>query len=153
MNKIEQMFYDAVLKVSLEKMHNVGYQLGMGASEYIEAGEGCIYFIQSLEAQKPIGIYKADFLFTTDYKEYVVEIDGHDYHKTKEQRFCDYKRERFFYSEGKIVFRFMASEVYVDAENCARWVLEMIEKDVLEMTSFEIKAYDRGIEVANKNDR
>jgi very-short-patch-repair endonuclease len=150
MNQIEQMFYDALLKVSLEKMHYICYENGMTVSDYVKAGEGTVFCIEEIEVQKPIGIYKVDFFFKTDYAQYAMEIDGHDYHKTKEQRYRDYQRERFLYKEGITVFRFMASEIYVDAESCARWVLETIQQDVFKMAGFEIKVYERGLEVAKR---
>lgn len=94
MNDIEQMFYDAFLDIGEEETQ--------------------IY------PQSSVGIYIADFVIYPDsHIPTIVEIDGHEYHKTKEQRFADYRKERFFMSEGYVVIRFMASEVFVDANKCA----------------------------------
>ena len=45
-----------------------------------------------IEPQSPIGIYIVDFLFYTNVPNcnFVVEIDGQESHKTKEQRYKDY---------------------------------------------------------------
>jgi len=101
MNKIEQLFYDAFI--------DIGYQ------------------DDSIQAQVPIGIYVADFvLFNEECVPAVVEIDGHEWHKTKEQRFADYKKERFFMSQGYVVIRFMGSEVFVNPISCAAETLRLI---------------------------
>ena len=93
MNNIEQMFYDAFMQAGEE--------------------EG------SIVAQVPIGIYVADFvIYPTEHIPIVVEIDGHEFHKTKEQRFADYRKERFFMNEGYVVVRFMGSEVFVNPNKC-----------------------------------
>jgi len=93
MNEIEKIFYDAFIEFGEEKYNII--------------------------SQHPVGIYFADFVLYPNSKiPAVVEIDGHEYHKTKEQRLNDYKRERFFMKEGYIVIRFMASEVFVDAIQC-----------------------------------
>lgn len=89
MNEIEQKFYDA----------------------WIDSGEE----EKEIEPGKVIGPYKVDFLM---HKNYVIEIDGHDSHKTKEQRSKDYKRERFLQTEGYTVIRFMATEVFLDPCSC-----------------------------------
>ena len=109
MNDIEQKFYDAFIKYNPE-------------------------FV--IKSQAPIGIYIADFVLYPDSTLPVaVEIDGHEYHKTKEQRLNDYRRERFFMKEGYIVIRFMASEVFVDAERCVDEAHEIIE-------NYDIIIYD-----------
>ena len=93
MNEIEQRFYDAWI-------------------DYEEA--------DSIEAEKVIGPYKVDFLV---YETAVVEIDGHEFHKTKEQRDHDYKRERYLQSKGYIVIRFMGTEVFLSADKCVEETL------------------------------
>lgn len=69
-----------------------------------------------LEYQVVIGKYRADFLYD---KEYVIEIDGHDWHGSKEQRQHDYERERFLMTNGYLVVRFTASEILKNALDCA----------------------------------
>ena len=121
MNQIEQQFYDAILN---DEMYDT---------------------IESIEPQYPIGIYIVDFYIKVrGGDEYIIEIDGHEAHKTKEQRFKDYRRERFLQEEGKIVFRFMASEVYVNAAQCARWVLETINRYEEKRSNEIVSAYESG---------
>lgn len=99
MNKIEDLFLKTFEEIS-------------------KSGDVDISF--NLEPQKTIGIYKVDFTYGTC----AVEIDGHEFHKTKEQREHDYKRERYLLRKGYTVVRFMATEVYLEPERC---VVEAIE--------------------------
>jgi very-short-patch-repair endonuclease len=95
--------------------------------------------ITKFEAQKPIGIYIVDFYFEAGTVKVAVEIDGHEAHKTKEQRYKDYCRERFLLSEGIITIRFTGSEVFVDADKCASETMKLIEKiydDVFEIEDY-----------------
>jgi very-short-patch-repair endonuclease len=53
----------------------------------------------------------------------IVECDGHDFHeKTKEQAQRDKSRDRYLTSQGYRVLRFTGSEIYRDAEKCAKEV-------------------------------
>lgn len=101
MNEIEQKFWETWLKVR--------QQLNDYDRNYIK-----------LETQKVVGVYKVDFGFGLFW----VEIDGHEHHKTKEQREKDYSRERYLQKEGYYIIRFMGTEVFLDAEKC---VWEMVE--------------------------
>jgi len=73
-----------------------------------------------LEHGVVIGPYKVDFVYG-DYT--VIELDGHEYHKTKEQRDHDYKRERYLQKLGYIVIRFTGTEVFLDARSC---IIDMV---------------------------
>ena len=68
-----------------------------------------------LEYKNIIGIYKPDFMLSHNI---IIEIDGHEYHKTKEQRESDYIRERYFQKKGYKIIRFTGTEVFLDAEKC-----------------------------------
>jgi hypothetical protein len=83
MNKIEQMFYDALLAVFRNHMNNEDYKDGMDAMEYLSLFEpGEIGNIETLNYQVPMGIYIVDFLIvSTEGQEFVIEIDGHEFHK------------------------------------------------------------------------
>lgn len=84
-----------------------------------------------LEIQYPLGIYIIDFYLWDELtnQKYAIEIDGHEAHKTKEQRFNDYRRERFLMREGFKVIRFMGSEVYTDALGCVKELMKLIDND------------------------
>lgn len=88
MNEIEQMFYDALIDFGIDE--------------------------RLIKPQFVIGIYKVDF----QMGEYVIEIDGYEFHKTKEQRERDYNRERYLQAKGYIPIRFTATEVYLDVKRC-----------------------------------
>ena len=107
MNEIEQKFYDAYIELT----HNYWW------SDTIVSGR--------LQAQVPIDIYVVDFMIDDNI---IVEIDGHEYHKTKEQRFSDYQRERYFLKRGYVPIRFTGSEVFVDPQRCVIDAFEIAQK-------------------------
>ncbi len=73
---------------------------------------------QELWPQYPASGYFIDFAIVD--KKIAIEIDGHDYHKTIEQRTHDSKRDRDLDLEGWRILRFTGSEVRRDAEGCAK---------------------------------
>jgi very-short-patch-repair endonuclease len=121
MNKIEQMFYDAIMR------------------RYDD-------FPCEVERQKVIGIYKVDFA----HSQIVVEIDGHDFHKTKEQREYDYKRERYLMKNGYVVVRFMATEVYLNPDQCVNEFLDIIGTFEREQVESCLIAYENGKKAGEK---
>lgn len=70
-----------------------------------------------MDPQYQVGKYRIDFALP--YQKIAVEIDGHDYHKTKEQRTRDAARDRWLTINGWTVLRFTGSEVYKDPGACA----------------------------------
>lgn len=101
MNDIEQKFFNAYLNLE----------------EITADNECCI-----LKPGVQIDIYKVDFVYDNDF---IIEIDGHEYHKTKEQRFKDYQRERYLMKKGYIVIRFMATEVFLNPNKCIDEMFEI----------------------------
>ena len=93
--------------------------------------------LHTLECQFAIGIYRADFLMGNRL---IIELDGHESHTTKEQRYYDHKKQRFMTKEGYIVIRFTGSEIFVDPRKCVIDALEIA--DVIE--DKEISIYDMG---------
>ena len=104
MNQIEQMFYDAFIDESVNPEHKLQCS-------------------QEINDQVVIGIHIADFVINDKY---IIEIDGHEWHKTKEQRYDDYRRERYLIGLGYIVIRFTGSEVFVDPRQCAVETLRLV---------------------------
>jgi very-short-patch-repair endonuclease len=92
MNEIERKFYDAFIK-------EVNGRPGI-----------------TIEEQFEIGKYRVDFIVNN---EFIIEIDGHEYHKTTDQREADYYRERQLQHLGYTVIRFTGTEVYHAPSNCA----------------------------------
>lgn len=86
-----------------------------------------------IRIQPTIGRYRADF---TLYRLglgcdalLVVECDGHDFHeKTKEQAKRDKSRDREMKIMGHDVFRFTGSEIFNDADGCAKQSLAFLEE-------------------------
>lgn len=109
MNNIEQMFWNAYQKRMTENDEDY-----------------------KLEPQVVIGLHKVDFACEAGFDmKFAVEIDGHDFHKTKEQREKDYKRERYLMRQGYIPIRFTGTEVFLEADKCVDELLEIIESFTL----------------------
>jgi very-short-patch-repair endonuclease len=126
MNEIEKRFYDAFWKY---------YELPKSDIDEMEF----MYGITKVEYQYPIELNIVDFYIEKDLpngncSKFVVEIDGHEYHKTKEQRYHDYVRERKLQKKGYYIIRFTASEVFVDADKCVK------ELDVI-MTEYYMQGF------------
>ena len=70
--------------------------------------------------------YRFDFLVFYDGGAIAVELDGHDYHKTKEQRGRDAQRDRWFAARKLTTVRFTGSQVYADPEGCVKELLDVL---------------------------
>lgn len=66
--------------------------------------------------------YRVDFAFPSD--KVAVELDGYEYHNSKEQFTNDRKRQREMELAGWRFIRFSGSEVYRDADACVRQAYE-----------------------------
>lgn len=97
--------------------------------------EGIYSHIPTIQPQYPVSNwlpaikqavnYRLDFALP-EYK-IAIELDGHDYHKTKEQRTRDAKRQRHLEMLGWFVIRFTGSEIYKDIQSCVEDTLSLIE--------------------------
>ena len=79
----------------------------------------------SIVPQFKIGQYRVDFL--VDGTNVIIECDGCDSHKTKEQILHDSKRDRFLARNGYVVLRFTGSEINSDPDECAREIVESVK--------------------------
>ena len=78
-------------------------------------------WIQGVETR-----YRPDFMVFYDGGIVVVELDGHEYHKTREQRTRDSKRQRWFEGRSIRVLRWTGSEVHANAQECVRELLDIV---------------------------
>lgn len=58
----------------------------------------------------------------------IIELDGQDYHSSKQQRNKDYKRENDLKLAGYDIMRFTGSQVYNDVYGCLEQVYQYIDK-------------------------
>ncbi len=72
--------------------------------------------------------YRPDFIVFYGGASVVVELDGHEFHKTKEQRSSDHRRERWFAARGINVVRFTGSDVHADVERCVKELLDVLRQ-------------------------
>lgn len=83
------------------------------------------------KAHKPvpqfeIDKYRLDFAWPDQC--IALEVDGHDYHKTKEQRSYDAKRDRDLLKLGWTTLRFTGSDVFKDADAVAAEVMSILDE-------------------------
>lgn len=57
-----------------------------------------------------------------------VELNGHDYHKTKEQRSYDAARDPWLQARGIRVVRFTGSQEYAVPQGCIRELLDVVRQ-------------------------
>jgi very-short-patch-repair endonuclease len=75
-------------------------------------------------------VYRPDFIVFYGGRAVVVELDGHEGHKTKEQRSYDTARERWFQERGVPVVRWTGSQVFADAAACVDELLKLLRGSV-----------------------
>jgi very-short-patch-repair endonuclease len=63
---------------------------------------------------------RPDFIVYPRGRPIVIEVDGHEYHRTREQRTADAQRERWLTAQGFDFMRFTGTEVWADAQRCVR---------------------------------
>lgn len=76
--------------------------------------------------QFSIGRYFVDFAFPED--RIAIELDGHDFHKTKEQRTSDAQRQRWLELNGWRLIRFTGSEIHNNVESCVNQTIRYLEQ-------------------------
>ncbi|MFK3781536.1 endonuclease domain-containing protein [Agrobacterium sp. NPDC089420] len=69
-----------------------------------------------LYPQHQVGKYQLDFAIPD--KRLAIELDGHEYHKTKYQRTHDARRDRWLFGQGWSVLRFTGTELSADLDRC-----------------------------------
>jgi very-short-patch-repair endonuclease len=70
--------------------------------------------------------FRLDFLIFYDGGMVGVELDGHESHKSKEQRARDAKRDRWFSARKVRMLRWTGSEVVRNPHECVRELLEIL---------------------------
>lgn len=70
--------------------------------------------------------FRPDFIVFYDGGGIVVELDGHEGHKTREQRIYDARRQRWFEARKFRVLRWAGSEVHANPQDCVRELLEVL---------------------------
>jgi very-short-patch-repair endonuclease len=73
--------------------------------------------------QHQIRQFRVDFAVVE--RRLVVELDGHDYHSTKEQRGADASRDRILTGWGWTVLRYTGSEIHSDVHACVGEVAQI----------------------------
>lgn len=82
--------------------------------------------LPQITPQYQVNGYRLDFALPD--KQIAIELDGHEFHKTKEQRTNDAERERHLELSGWRVIRFTGSEIYQDVNKCVNQTMKLIAK-------------------------
>jgi very-short-patch-repair endonuclease len=80
--------------------------------------------LPGLRCQYQIGNYYIDFAIPE--KKIAIEIDGHKWHATQEQRERDNARARYIMQQGWVVIRFTGREVFQAPEFCVQEVRKIV---------------------------
>jgi very-short-patch-repair endonuclease len=97
------------------------YELTPIEQAFHDAAQGKIH---GLECQQWVSRYRVDFVVRSH--RLIIEVDGHEYHKTKEQRTADAGRQRFLQLEGWTVIRFTGTEIYNNASLCVDQTIDQL---------------------------
>jgi very-short-patch-repair endonuclease len=83
-----------------------------------------------LKTQEWIGNYRIDIIVRGEGAVFAIECDGHEFHeKTKEQAARDKRRDRDLLNIGIPTIRFTGSEIYENADECAREIIDIINSN------------------------
>jgi very-short-patch-repair endonuclease len=82
--------------------------------------------IKNLRPQVWVDQYRVDF--AVPEKKVAIELDGHEWHNTREQRTYDAKRDRYLLLHGWRIIRFTGSEIHKDVMECVREAKDLINK-------------------------
>lgn len=85
-----------------------------------------IHKIPGLHPQIVVDSYRVDLAIPE--KKVAIELDGHEFHKSREQRTYDAKRERYLQRQGWQVIRFKGTEIHKDVLGCIDEAIEIINK-------------------------
>jgi len=115
------------------------FQMNEIEMRFYEAASKCI---PNLKAQHEVktsrGItYRLDFakLDAMDFKDntirkIAIEIDGHEYHKTKEQRTYDAEKELNLKLDGWEVIRFTGTQIHDNLEYCVNVAIKLVNQNM-----------------------
>ena len=81
--------------------------------------------IPNLRPQVVVGPYRVDLAIPE--KKVAIELDGHEFHKTSNQRTHDAQRERYLQKQGWQVIRFTGTEIHKDVFACIDDAIQIIE--------------------------
>jgi hypothetical protein len=74
-------------------------------------------YIKSLQCQVWVdGRYRVDFYIPQ--KRLIIELDGHEYHSSRDQRTRDAQRDRYLLSKGFTTIRFTGTEIFRNVNKC-----------------------------------
>ncbi len=114
---IERLFYIAFKNVIREETSDPLGDVSFDIKPQVEVSSHRVDFVMSsFTPTESVG----SVLF--------IELDGHEYHSTKEQKKADNQRTRVLSSEADAIIRFTGTEVYENPENCVHEAMRVLRK-------------------------
>lgn len=113
---------DNVLKLE-SPIETKFYEAAMLADPFLAT---CLSAQQSVTT--PDFTYRVDFMLAYGDVSVAIELDGHDSHKTVEQRTHDARKDRYMSSKGITVLRYTGTEVWRNPISCVREIGKLIDK-------------------------
>jgi len=95
-------------------------------SAFWSAGYFELSKLGQLTPQVKVGPYRLDFMFQANGLKLAIELDGQDYHSSREQRMKDYQRQRHLEAQGWRIIRFTGAEIYGDVQRCVGDVVRLV---------------------------
>lgn len=97
----------------------------------------------NLEEEK-VGGYSPDFTIWCSSLQFVIEIDGYNFHeKSKEQVKADKQKDRNYLKLGYIPIRFSGSEVYLNPIDCVKETLQTVFYTLTNIMYTEREHYEK----------
>ncbi|HGN9466903.1 TPA: endonuclease domain-containing protein [Providencia stuartii] len=89
-------------------------------------------FADLIESEKWFGDKDKHFRYRVDFilmdARLIIELDGHDYHSSKEQLKNDAKRQRYLTRAGYTIIRYTGSEIHEDCAACVEEVRDIYKE-------------------------
>jgi very-short-patch-repair endonuclease len=96
------------------------------AKFYDELAETGLTFAVQPWVEGPGARYRPDFLVFYDGESYAIELDGHEFHKTKEQRGQDAEKERWLAARKIHHIRWTGTQIYADPRACIAELMNVL---------------------------
>lgn len=78
----------------------------------------------TFDTEEQVSRYRVDCIDKS--RNLVIELDGHEHHKSKEDRTNDAKRDRKLHREGYTVLRFTGTEIWNNVDSCVNEIKQTI---------------------------
>lgn len=116
-------------RTTTPKVQRDGYWLTpIEAKFYDELRETDLSFSVQTTIHSASKARRPDFVVYPGGRPLIVELDGHEFHKSRQQRTADAQKERWLMARGLETIRFTGTEVWADPQACIRELRDLISQ-------------------------